>query len=53
MIFIAGYCVIFIRCCIKVGETGNLYFVTCLYPKWDHISLELCEMEEIELNRNK
>jgi hypothetical protein len=46
--------------CIKVGITGNsLYIVTCPYPKWGcketrlHIPLELCEMEEIELNRHK
>jgi hypothetical protein len=35
MIFIAANYVISVRY-IKVGETGNsLYFVTCLYPKWD------------------
>jgi hypothetical protein len=60
MILIAANYVISIRRCIKVGVTGNaLYFVTCPYPKWDsketwlYISLELFEMEEIELNRNK
>jgi len=47
MILIAANYVISIRRYSKVGVTGNSYFVTCPYPRWDcketwlYISLEL------------